>query len=206
MGIKIRVRVAGEDGTQRIEVPEVCTLAQLRKAVSTKCMSDACEPTAVAITLNRADDVGAHGAVGEAATLRACGIARGDIIHVFQVRVVRAFSRSALSHESGVRTQCRNAIFFSSFFLQPRTGQHPPTPNPKTDTTPPPGSSRRSGRAVPLPRRPPRPRRRLRRRRRGVPLPHRRSTSQNPPPPAREEEVRMLQPPRRRRRRQWRPR
>lgn len=90
MGIKIRVRVAGEDGTRKLEVPEVCTLAQLRKAVATKCMGDSCAPSAVAITLNRADDVGAHGAVNESATLRACGIARGDLIHVFQV--VRALS------------------------------------------------------------------------------------------------------------------
>ena len=47
MGLKLRVRVAGAAAAQTIEVPEVCTLAQLRKAVATKCFEGACEPSAV---------------------------------------------------------------------------------------------------------------------------------------------------------------
>ena len=47
MGLKLRVRVAGAAAAQSIEVPEVCTLAQLRKAVATKCYEGACEPSAV---------------------------------------------------------------------------------------------------------------------------------------------------------------
>jgi|AntAceMinimDraft_12_1070368.scaffolds.fasta_scaffold32451_2 F-box protein 7 len=85
MGIKLRVRVVGADATQRLEVPELCTLAQLRQAVATKCCDPPCDAGAVAITLNRTDDVGAHGAVGESTTLGACGISRGDLVHVFQV-------------------------------------------------------------------------------------------------------------------------
>ena len=120
MGIKIRVRVAGEDGTQKLEVPEVCTLAQLRKAVATKCMGDVCAPSAVAVTLNRTDDVGAHGAVNESATLRACGIARGDLIYVFQVglmmRVDRLCTQNSLSAHHHALGFSREETFFS-FFL-----------------------------------------------------------------------------------------
>ena len=44
MGIKLRVRVAGVDGAQKLEVPEVCTLAQLRRAVASKLLDDAWAP------------------------------------------------------------------------------------------------------------------------------------------------------------------
>ena len=81
MGIKLRVRVAGVDGAQKLEVPEVCTLAQLRRAVASKLLDDAWRPEEVSVSLNRVDDLGA-GAASESATLRACGVARGDLIHV----------------------------------------------------------------------------------------------------------------------------
>jgi len=82
MGIKLRVRIAGSGDTMRVEVPEVCTLSQLRAAVATKCFDGAVPPENVAVTLNRTDDVSTQGA-GEGSTLRACGIARGDLVHVF---------------------------------------------------------------------------------------------------------------------------
>ena len=82
MGIKLRVRIAGSGETMRVEVPEVCTLSQLRAAVATKCFDGAVPPENVAVTLNRTDDVSTQGA-GEGSTLRACGIARGDLVHVF---------------------------------------------------------------------------------------------------------------------------
>ena len=81
MGIKLRVRVAGVDGAQKLEVPEVCTLAQLRRAVASKLLDDAWTPEEVSVSLNRVDDLGAGGA-SESATLRACGVARGDLVHV----------------------------------------------------------------------------------------------------------------------------
>ena len=94
MGIKLRVRVEGEADVRRLEVPETCTLAQLRRHVLAKCLTtgdsaghdDAqlADPSEVAVTLNRVDDVGAEAA--ESATLRACGIARGDTLHVFRRR------------------------------------------------------------------------------------------------------------------------
>ena len=82
MGIKLRVRIAGSGETMRVEVPEVCTLSQLRAAVATKCFDGAVPPENVAVTLNRTDDVSTQGA-GEGSTLRVCGIARGDLVHVF---------------------------------------------------------------------------------------------------------------------------
>ena len=57
MGIKLRVRIAGSGDTMRVEVPEVCTLSQLRAAVATKCFDGAVSPENVAVTLNRTDDV-----------------------------------------------------------------------------------------------------------------------------------------------------
>ena len=70
MGIKLRVRVVGGSGdTIRVEVPEVCTLAQLRSALATKVFEGNVEPANVAVTLNRADDVTTQGS-GEGSTLR----------------------------------------------------------------------------------------------------------------------------------------
>ena len=83
MGIKLRVRVVGGSGdTIRVEVPEVCTLAQLRSALATKVFEGNVEPANVAVTLNRTDDVSTQGS-GEGSTLRSCGIARGDLVYVF---------------------------------------------------------------------------------------------------------------------------
>ena len=178
MGIKLRVRVAGEGGTQKLEVPEVCTLGQLRKAVATKCMGDSCAPSDVAVTLNRTDDVGAHGAVNESATLRACGIARGDLIHVFQVSVDITFTIPPNPNDLSYYSATNRFFFaplillgedvfffffsFSFILLTPEgrssTQSHADTPG----TSSPSLSIRHSARKEPHPPRHPRPRRRRR--------------------------------------------
>ena len=94
MGIKLRVRVVGGSGdTIRVEVPEVCTLAQLRSALATKVFEGNVEPANVAVTLNRTDDVSTQGS-GEGSTLRSCGIARGDLVYVFVRDAAAATTRS----------------------------------------------------------------------------------------------------------------
>ena len=50
MGVKLRVRVDG--ASHRIEVPEVCTLGQLRAAVASKVLADAWPASAVGLSLN----------------------------------------------------------------------------------------------------------------------------------------------------------
>ena len=82
MGVKLRVRVDG--ASHRIEVPEVCTLGQLRAAVASKVLADAWPASAVGLSLNgdASADLGDATGASESATLRACGVARGDLIHV----------------------------------------------------------------------------------------------------------------------------
>ena len=82
MGVKLRVRVDG--ASHRIEVPEVCTLGQLRAAVASKVLADAWPASAVGLSLNgdASADLGDATGASESATLRACGVARGDLVHV----------------------------------------------------------------------------------------------------------------------------
>ena len=88
MGVKLRVRVAGVPGPARaLEVPEACTLAQLRQKIVAKVLVDlpgwgpGVAESDVEVSLNGDEDLGAAGH-DESATLRACGVTRGDLIRV----------------------------------------------------------------------------------------------------------------------------
>ena len=88
MGVKLRVRVAGVPGPARaLEVPEACTLAQLRHKIVAKVLVDlpgwgpGVAESDVEVSLNGDEDLGAAGH-DESATLRACGVTRGDLIRV----------------------------------------------------------------------------------------------------------------------------
>ncbi|MDC1215301.1 F-box protein [bacterium] len=84
MGVKLRVRVAGVPGpAHSIEVPETCTLAQLRGSLVSKVLRELWGADVVAqnvfVSLGT-EDLGTH--ASESATLRACGVTRGDLIRV----------------------------------------------------------------------------------------------------------------------------
>ena len=88
MGVKLRVRVAGVSGPAlALEVPETCTLAQLRQKIAAKVLADlpgwgpGVAESDVEVSLNGDEDLGAAGH-NESATLRACGVTRGDLIRV----------------------------------------------------------------------------------------------------------------------------
>ena len=88
MGVKLRVRVAGVSGPAlALEVPETCTLAQLRQKIAAKVLADLAgwgpgvAESDVEVSLNGDEDLGAAGH-NESATLRACGVTRGDLIRV----------------------------------------------------------------------------------------------------------------------------
>ena len=88
MGVKLRVRVAGVTAPPRaLEVPETCTLAQLRQKIAAKVLVDlpgwgpGVAESDVEVSLNGDEDLGAAGH-DESATLRACGVTRGDLIRV----------------------------------------------------------------------------------------------------------------------------
>jgi len=86
MGVKLRVRVAGVSGPARaLEVPETCTLAQLRRALVEKVLRELwgenVSEVDVVVSLNGDEDLGVAGNA-ESATLRACGVTRGDLIRV----------------------------------------------------------------------------------------------------------------------------
>ena len=68
MGVKLRVRVDG--ASHRIEVPEVCTLGQLRAAVASKVLADAWPASAVGLSLNgdASADLGDATGASESAT------------------------------------------------------------------------------------------------------------------------------------------
>ena len=70
-----------------LEVPEACTLAQLRQKIVAKVLVDlpgwgpGVAESDVEVSLNGDEDLGAAGH-DESATLRACGVTRGDLIRV----------------------------------------------------------------------------------------------------------------------------
>ena len=115
MGVKLRVRVAGVAGPARaLEVPETCTLAQLRQKIAAKVLVDlpgwgpGVAESDVEVSLNGDEDLGAAGH-NESATLRACGVTRGDLIRVKRRDESGGDTSAAGGHASAWNVSAANA-------------------------------------------------------------------------------------------------
>eukprot|EP00898_Chlorokybus_atmophyticus_P004569 jgi/Chlat1/5112/Chrsp33S08965 len=80
--MKIRVRV-GAGQTHRVEVPELCDLAQLKARIATVVFNSRREAASVRVSLNNRDELGQDDEGGLTSTpLQALGIRSGDLVFV----------------------------------------------------------------------------------------------------------------------------
>jgi hypothetical protein len=142
MGVKLRVRVVGVPGPARsLEVPETCTLGQLRVALVSKVLHDLWDGDEilqenVIVSLNGDEELGAGLGSPESSTLRQCGVTRGDLIHVRRRNGDTSGVAASTTQNQTNATPVtdgeirRNALEAAEARNLPSSSSAPPNPNP----------------------------------------------------------------------------
>jgi hypothetical protein len=142
MGVKLRVRVVGVPGPARsLEVPETCTLGQLRVALVSKVLHDWWDGDEilqenVIVSLNGDEELGAGLGSPESSTLRQCGVTRGDLIHVRRRNGDTSGVAASTTQNQTNATPVtdgeirRNALEAAEARNLPSSSSAPPNPNP----------------------------------------------------------------------------
>ena len=142
MGVKLRVRVVGVPGPARsLEVPETCTLGQLRVALVSKVLHDLWDGDEtlqenVIVSLNGDEELGAGLGNPESSTLRQCGVTRGDLIHVRRRNGDTSGVAASTTQNQTNATPVtdgeirRNALEAAEARNLPSSSSAPPNPNP----------------------------------------------------------------------------